>query len=102
MFWMLATGVGKRRTPVQRPTPSRQQPGGKSIYRCREGLHAETAQSALTVILKLVISGLIGVILIVLTTVSFQFQGPFVPISLRPVLRIVAAHVMATVCSSCS
>ena len=61
------------------------------------GLHAETAQSALTVILKLVIGGLTSVVLIVLSTVSLQFQGWFVPISLRPVLGIVAAYVMATV-----
>ena len=33
---------------------SRGQPGGKSFYRCREGLCAERAQAALTVILKLV------------------------------------------------
>ena len=66
------------------------------------GLHAETAQSALTVILKLVIGSLASVILIVLGTVNLQFQGRFVPISLRPVLRIVAAYVLAKVWSSCS
>ena len=43
-----------------------------------------------------------SIILIVLSTVSLQFQGWFVPISLRPVLRIVAAYVMATAWSSCS
>ena len=53
---------------------------GKSFYRQREGLHAETAQSALTVILKLVIGGLSGVILLVLVTVSLQFQGKLVSI----------------------
>ena len=37
--------------------------------------------------------------LIVLSTVSLQLQGPFVLISLRPVLGVVAAYVMATVCS---
>ena len=63
----------------------------------RRGLHAETAQSALTVILKLVIGGLSSVILIVLGTVSVQFQGQFVSISLRQILRIVAAYVMAAV-----
>ena len=36
-------------------------------------------QSALTVIIKLVISGLTRVILIILGTVILQFQGPFVP-----------------------
>ena len=64
-----------------------------------EGLHAETAPLALTVILKLVISGLTSIILIVFSTVSLQFQGRFVPVSLRPVLRIVAAYVMVTVWS---
>ena len=34
--------------------------------------------------------------------VNLQFQGPFVPISLRPVLRIVAARVLGTVWSSYS
>ena len=63
-------------------------------------LHAETAQSALTIILKLVISVLSSVFLIVLSTVNLQFQGQFVPASLQPVLRIVAACVMATVWSS--
>ena len=38
-------------------------------------LHAETAQSALTVIFKLVIGDLTSVILIVLNTVNLQFQG---------------------------
>ena len=65
-------------------------------------LHAETAQSALTVFLKSVIAGLTSVILIVLSTVNLQFQGRFIPISLRPVLGIVAANVTATVWPSCS
>ena len=51
------------------------------------------AQSALTVIFKLIISGLTRIILIVLDTVNLQFQGPFVPISLRSLLEIVAAHI---------
>ena len=41
-------------------------------------------------ILKLVISGLTSLILTVLSTVNLQFQGQFVPISLRPVVGIVA------------
>ena len=56
--------------------------------------------SALTVILKLVTSGLNRVILIVSGAVSLQFHGWFVPISLRPVLRVIAAYVMSTVWSS--
>ena len=51
----------------------------------------EILQSTLPVILKLVISGLTNIILIALGTVSLQFQGQFVPISLKPVLRIVAS-----------
>ena len=49
--------------------------------------------------LEVVIGGLTSVILIALSTVNFQFQGLFVSISLRPVLGIVAACVMATVWS---
>ena len=59
-------------------------------------------QSALTVIFRLVISGLTSIISIVLGAVNLQFQGPFVPISLSPVLRTVAVHVVGTVRSSCS
>ena len=59
-------------------------------------------QSALTVIFRLVISGLTSIISIVLGAVNLQFQGPFVPISLSPVLRTVAVHVVGTVWSSCS
>ena len=56
-------------------------PGEVSFYRQREGLHVETAQSALTVILKLVMGGLTSTILIVLSTVNLQFQGQSVYIS---------------------
>ena len=58
-------------------------------------------ESVLTVILNLVISGLTSFILVVLGTVNLQFQGRFVSNSLRPVLRIVAAYIMAAVWSSC-
>ena len=63
-------------------------------------LHVERAQSFLTVVFKLVISSLTSIILVVLGTFNLQFQGWFVPISLRPVLGIMAAHV--TVWSSCN
>ena len=66
------------------------------------GLHAETAQSALAVIFKLVIGGLISVILVVLGTVNLQFQSNAVSIFLRPVRGTGAAYVTATVWSSCS
>ena len=68
----------------------------------RRGLYAETAQSALTVIFRLVVSGLTGIILVVLGTVNLQFEGRFVSITLRRILRIVAAQVLGTVWSSCS
>ena len=72
------------------------------MYRWREGaIHAETAQSTLTVFLK-DCSGLLSVISIVLSTVSLHLQSPFAPIPLVPVLRIVVAYVMGTVSSSCS
>ena len=45
------------------------------------GLHVEKAQSALRVILKLVIGGLTSIIFIVLSTVTLQLQGWFVSIS---------------------
>ena len=57
-------------------------------------------QSALTVILKLVIGDLTRIILIALNTVSLPFQGWLVLVSLRPIVRIVAVYVMATVWSS--
>ena len=76
--------------------------GARAFIARMRGLHAETAQPALTGIFRLVISGLTSVILTVLGTVSLQYQGPFVPIYLWPVLRIVTAHVLGIVWSSCS
>ena len=64
-------------------------------------LYAETAQSSLTVIFRLVISGLTSIILIVFSTINLQVQGPFVFISLWPILGIVATHVLGTVWSLC-
>ena len=82
-------------TSVQRPAPPGATSGARAFIDRRRGLHAETAQSALTVIFKLVMGG--SVIVVVLCTGNLQFQGPFVPVSLRPVLGIVAAYVMGTV-----
>ena len=76
--------------------------GARALIYRKRGLHAETAQSSLTVIFKCVFGGLTGVILAVLDTVNLQFQVWFVSISLGPVLGVVAAHVMGTVWSSCS
>ena len=57
------------------------------------GLHAETAQSVLTVILRLVIDGLTSIILIALGTVNLTFQHRFVSIFLRPILRMMVVYV---------
>ena len=58
------------RTPVQRPTPPRDNQWARDFIDGRRGLRAETAQSALTVILKLVMGWSDRIILIVLSTVS--------------------------------
>ena len=85
---------------LSRPCPW--QAVGESIYRELGvgGLHAETAQSSLTVIFKLVISALTSIILVVLSTVALQLWGALVPISLQLSLRIVVAQVLSTVWSS--
>ena len=67
---------------------------------CGRMSKAETAQSSLTVIFKLAISGLTGIILVVLGTVNLQFWRALVHTSLQSILRIVAAHVLGTVCST--
>ena len=78
--------------------PHSRQAEGESFYQHSGGqLHVETVQSSLTVIFKLVLSGLTSIILIVLGTVNLQFQSPFVPISLWPVFGIVTARVLGTV-----
>ena len=93
-------GRGQDFCPKANSPPTHNQWTSALTGRVRE-LNAETAQSALPVTLKLVIGGMTRVILIVSSTVNFQFWGQFVPISLRPVLRIVAADVMVTDWSSC-
>ena len=62
---------------------------------------AETAQSSLTVIFKLAISGLTSIILVALGTDNLQFWKALVRTSLQSVLRIVTVHVLGTVWSSC-
>ena len=68
----------------------------------RRGLDAEIAQSVLTIILNLVRLWSDQCHLDCFKYSNLQFQDQFVSMSLRPVLRIVAAYVMATVWSSCS
>ena len=97
LFQRLSAGPGEGQTSAQMliiPIPTS---GVRAfIHRMKvRGLHAETAVVSDSH-LEIVISGLTSIILIVLGTVTHQFQGPFVSISLRPV------HVMSTVWSSCS
>ena len=100
--WAGEGGRPSRGRHPSTPNHHHRQSLGKSFCRWREGLHAETAQSALTVILKLVIGGLTSIILVVLGVVNLQSQGRSVSIFLRHILRIGAACVMATVWSSCT
>ena len=94
---MLAIEWGLRgQTRPKAGFPPRTQ--GKSFHKQREGgLHAETAQSALTIIWKLVKGGLISVFLIIITTVTLQLQSQFVPVSLRPDLGSLEVSVTAAV-----
>ena len=95
-------GEGSTCPKADSPPPPENQGTIAFIDRGR-GLQAETAQSVLTVILKLAISGLIiSVILTVLAPVGLQFQGQCVSISSRPVVGTVAYDVMATIWLSCS
>ena len=71
--------------------------GARAFIDRRRGLHAEAPQSAVTAIFRLITGGLTSVILIVLGTVNLQFQVQLVSISLKPILRTVAAGVMGTV-----
>ena len=104
LFWMLA--MGWRGWDVESspksnsPHPTDNQWARYLFYMGGEGLHEETAQSALTIILKL-IGHQISIISIAFSAVYLQFQDWMVPISLRPILRTVAVVVMATVWSSC-
>ena len=59
------------------------------MHRWRGVAACRGVASSLTVILKFFMGGLTSVILVVLSTVNLQFQGQFVPISLRRTLRIV-------------
>ena len=60
-------------TPVQRLALPTDNQWARTFIDGGSGLRAETAQSDLTVILKLVIGSLISLILIVLSPVSLQF-----------------------------
>ena len=74
---------------------------GRSFSRQKDGGgYMQKPQSALIVIFKLVISGLTSIIFTVLGTVNLHLRGPFVLISLWPILGIVAGIVLGTVRSS--
>ena len=67
-------------TSIQRPTPDPLATcGARTSIDRRRGLHAEMAQSALTVIFKLVIGGLTNVILVVLGIVNLQSRVGLFP-----------------------
>ena len=95
--------VGRRLTKRWLPSSTAASQWGESFYRqkLRGTTCRKITQTVLTVIFKLVIS-IVLVVLVVLGTVSLQFQGWLVSMSLRPVLGIVAAYDMGTVWSSCS
>ena len=67
---------------------------GQELLEPEGGGYMQKQQSALTVIWKLIIGGLILVILIALSTVNLHFQGWFVPISLGPILGINFFHLV--------
>ena len=99
--WMGRCGVGRGGGPSKGWLPLTGSQWARAYTQGERGLHTGTGQSALIVILKSVISGLTSITVIILGTINLQFQGWFVPISLRPILGIVAAYVIATVWSSC-
>ena len=75
--------------------------GARALMERRWG-HTGSSQSAPSVLFTVASGGLASIILAVSGTVSLQFQSPLVSISLRPILRTVAADVRSTVWSSCS
>ena len=99
-FWRLAAG-GRADSCLKANSPLTV--SGKSFQGDLLGVQAEggatrrTASSAVRAVLQLVIGGLISIFLVVLSTVSLQFQVLLFFISLSPVLGIVAAWVTAVV-----
>ena len=98
LFQMPATGGEGWQISVQRPTSPTDKQAGERIYR-----QAGAGNGGVGVWCYMQKqhshNGLTSIILNVLGTVSLHFQGPFVPISLWSILRIVKAHVLGTVCS---
>ena len=93
-------GPSGEQTSVQRPTlPTANKAEGESFYRRGVGVGGYMQKQAAISDshLPLLISGLSSITLVVLGAVNLQFQGPFVLISLCPILGIVAALIMGTV-----
>ena len=94
LFQTLAAGKGGQTSGQrQTPHPSTGNQWGKSFCR-QERATCRNSSVSPDSHLQLVIDGLTRVILVVLSTVTLQFQDSFVPISLRPVLRTVATCVL--------
>ena len=100
LLWLLAAGGEGEDTCPKADSPDPLTVSDQPLLEARRGPRVEKAQATLTVILKSVISGLTIIISIGLRTVDLQFQVSLFPISLRPVLGIVAAYVMPTVPST--
>ena len=97
LFWMLTARVKGRTDVCPKAEPSTNNQGARAFIDGWRGLHAERPLSALTVILKLVISCLISIDCF---RYNLSFKNQFVSIFLKPVLGIVAAYVRAIVWSS--
>ena len=94
LFQIPATGGGGGGwTSVQRSTPHTGNQWARAFIDRRRGLLAERAESALTVIFRLGISGLISIILVVLGTVPGLVCSHFFEAS----SGIVAAYVMVII-----
>ena len=105
---MPATGGGGQMS-IQGPSPLPQATSGARAFRNRSGrargggreLHAETAQSALTAIVQLVIGGLSSGILVVLSTVNLSAQGPSASIAFATSSRNSGGSCTCIAWSSC-
>ena len=65
-------GLGEERMSAQRPTPPTDNQWARALWAEGAG-YMQKQQSALTVTLNLIISGLTSIILIVLSTINLQF-----------------------------
>ena len=103
LCWMLAAakeGQGEQ-TPVHRTAPPTDCEWARAFIERGRGLHAEIAQSAQTVSLKLVIGNLTSVFLIVLIDLIFSARVNLFQF-LEASSAVVASYVMTAVWFSCS